>query len=423
MKRGNNPVIQNRGICDPHLHVFDGKMYMYCSHDVDRCQTNYAMTDWCICSSDDLVHWEIESFPRPEDTYIGPTEGCWATDAAQRNGKYYFYFSHANISTGVMVSDHPGKGFVDALGEPLLPEGLTLTRSYDPTVFIDDDEAQTPYIMFGTPVWAGGDSYYIARLNDDMVSLAEQPRKVKLNHEGSDKPALHKYNGLYYLTYGIHYATAENVYGPYLYRGFIGSSIDHGNFVEWNNQWFQSFTIFDPTIFYRGSGLCYIHYKDNGEMVADPMIMEYGVGQYEATWNRIEAEWYMAGDKMRKKELPYYGFCVEGEDGGYIRFPHIHDMPENAGICFFAGSLSWEGGRIEVRKDTPDGELLGSCDIPYTGTIDLGGFDFRYCPLKNVAGDADLCFVFRGGKDNYPVVIDWFRVYENMEGFVSDRPY
>ena len=67
-----NPVIRNMGICDPHLHVFDGKMYMYCSHDVDRRQTGYVMHDWCICSSEDLVDWRIESFPRPEDTYIGP---------------------------------------------------------------------------------------------------------------------------------------------------------------------------------------------------------------------------------------------------------------------------------------------------------------------------------------------------------------
>lgn len=181
---GNNPVIRDQGICDPHLHVFNGKMYMYCSHDVDRRQTGYVMHDWCICSSEDLVDWTIESFPRPEDTYIGPTDGCWATDAAERNGQYYFYFSHANISTGVMVSRDPGKGFRDALGHPLLPEGLTPTRSYDPAVFIDDDEQASPYIVFGTPVWANGDSYYIARLNEDMISLAETPRKLLLNHEG-----------------------------------------------------------------------------------------------------------------------------------------------------------------------------------------------------------------------------------------------
>ena len=411
-KFGNNPVIQNMGICDPHLHVFQNRVYMYCSHDVDRKQTGYHMTDWCICSSRDMVHWEIEEFVRPENTYLGETDNCWATDAAERNGKYYFYFSNANINTGVAVSDHPGKGFRDALGKPLLAEGLTPTRSYDPAVFIDDDEGRTPYIIFGTPVWANGDSYYIAKLSEDMISLDEQPRKVILNHEGSDKPALHKYNGTYYLTYGSHYATSDCVYGPYSYGGFIGSSIDHGNFMEWNNQWFQSFTIFDPTVFYRGSGICYIHYRENGDMVADPMIVEYGVGQYEGTWNRIEAEWYMAGDSIRKKELPFYGFGVLGQNGGYLQFPNIHDMPKNAGICFYAGSLSENGGKIEVRNGTPDGHLLGTCRIPYSGTIGLGGFDFYYCQIENAAGDNDLCFVFTGEGKKDVVVLDWFKIYE-----------
>ena len=406
-----NPVIRNMGICDPHLHVFDGKMYMYCSHDVDRRQTGYVMHDWCICSSEDLVDWQIESFPRPEDTYIGPTDGCWATDAAERDGRYYFYFSHANISTGVAVSDDPGKGFVDALGHPLLPEGLTPTRSYDPAVFVDDDPGRTPYIIFGTPVWANGDSYYIARLGDDMISLAEQPRKVLLDHEGSDKPALHKYGGRYYLTYGSHYAVADDVYGPYTYRGFIGSSIDHGNFVEWNGQWFQSFTLFDPTLFYRAIGLCYIHYRDNGDMVADPMIVEYGVGRYNAAWRRIEAEWYMFGSKIRKKELPFYGFCVMGEDGGQIRFPHVCDLPKNAGVCLYAAGLSDAESRIEIREGDADGRLLGVCRIRPGKSLEIGNFDLYYGRLAHPGGEADLCFVFCGGGDGHVAALDHFRFY------------
>ena len=59
-KYGNNPVIQNMGICDPHLHAFKDRVYMYCSHDVDRKQKGYHMKDWCICSSKDMVQWEIE---------------------------------------------------------------------------------------------------------------------------------------------------------------------------------------------------------------------------------------------------------------------------------------------------------------------------------------------------------------------------
>ena len=412
MKYSHNPIISGEGICDPHLHVFGDKMYLYCSHDAQKEDRNFIMHDWCILSSSDMVHWEIESMPRPEDTYIGPTKDCWATDAAERNGKYYFYFSNGMTSTGVAVSDHPGKGFRDALGKPLLPKGLTPTYSYDPAVYVDDDENHTPYIVFGTPVWAGGDSYYIARLNEDMISLAETPKKIILNDDADDKPFIHKHNGVYYLSWASHYATADNVYGPYTYRGFCSSSTDHGSFAEWNGQWFQSFTITDPYWSFRATGLCYVHYRDNGEMVTDQLIREYGVGQYEGSWNRIEAEWYMQGKGIRKTELPYGGFGVLADDGGSIRFPNIHDIPENAGIVFYCGMKDKDHEAvIEIHEDTPDGKLLGVCPVRNPQQHLIVGYDFFDCRLNNRGGDENLCFVFKGERKKEILTLDWFKLF------------
>lgn len=408
----HNPIIKGQGICDPHMHVFRDRMYIYCSHDVGLEEKNFCMRDWCIVSSEDLVSWRIESFPRPEDTYIGPTRDCWATDAAERNGKYYFYYSHGMESTGVSVSDDPGTGFKDALGKPLLPKGLTPTFSYDPCVFIDDDEQKTPYIIFGTPVWAGGDSYYIARLNEDMISLAEKPRKIALNDYADDKPALHKYNGKYYLSWASHYAIADNVYGPYRYAGFTGASTDHGNFTQWRGQWFQAFTIFDPFWYNRATGLCYVHFKDNGEMVTDQLIREYGVGQYEGSWNRIEAEWYMEIQNARKVEMPYGGFGVRADNGGWIRFPHIHDVPANAGIGFYAGTDAEKDAVIEIRDTDPDGALLGICEIRRPQQHLISGYDYFVAKLNNRGGEENLCLVFRGKDDRSVVTLDWFKLFE-----------
>ena len=36
MKYSHNPIISGEGICDPHLHVFGDKMYLYCSHDAQK---------------------------------------------------------------------------------------------------------------------------------------------------------------------------------------------------------------------------------------------------------------------------------------------------------------------------------------------------------------------------------------------------
>ena len=104
----NNPIIQGLGICDPHIHVFDNKAYLYASHDRSINNTTWLMDDWQIWSSKDLVIWEYETTFRPEETYIGKCDKCWAVDTAQRNGKYYYYFSNGNKDIGVAVADKPG---------------------------------------------------------------------------------------------------------------------------------------------------------------------------------------------------------------------------------------------------------------------------------------------------------------------------
>jgi hypothetical protein len=304
--------------------VFNNRAYIFAGHDfADPNGKQWDTREWWVWSSADMVEWTMESVLKPEDTYIKRSgSNAWAGDAAERNGKYYCYFSNAARDTGVAVSDSPGRPYRDALGKPMLPERVTPTRSYDPTLFVDDDAQKTPYLIFGSPAWVkNGDSYYMARMNVDMVSLAETPRKIILqNPDGTinkadDKNFLHKHNGLYYLSWRSKYATSTNAYGPYTYRGDIGTTHDHASFCPWNNQWFMCYTIFDRTGAHRASGLCYIHFKDNGEMATvEHEIKAYGVGRYEGTWPQIQAEWYMAAsDGTVKREIPGEGFTVHAK--------------------------------------------------------------------------------------------------------------
>ena len=153
---------------------------------------------------------------------MGKSDQCWAVDCAERNGRYYYYFSDGNSRTGVAVADSPGGPFSDPLGKPLLDSSLTPTREYDPTVFRDDDGEY--YLAFGGPAWAYGKDcgYFIAKLNEDMISLAETPRRIELDHGGDDKASLNKFEGRYYLSYGGFYAVSDSVYGPYKYLGHTG---------------------------------------------------------------------------------------------------------------------------------------------------------------------------------------------------------
>lgn len=81
----NNPIIPMRGVCDPHIHIFNNIAYLYAIHDKSIDNLKWCMSDWQIWSSADLVNWEYESTVRPEDTYIGESTGCWAVDAASIN--------------------------------------------------------------------------------------------------------------------------------------------------------------------------------------------------------------------------------------------------------------------------------------------------------------------------------------------------
>lgn len=103
-----NPILRRRGVCDPHVRIFNDRAWLYATHDKSPDSTTFVMEDWWVWSSPDLVNWTHECTLRPEDTYIGPGfTSCWATDAAERNGRYYWYFSEANRSTGVVVGETP----------------------------------------------------------------------------------------------------------------------------------------------------------------------------------------------------------------------------------------------------------------------------------------------------------------------------
>jgi hypothetical protein len=170
----------------------------------------------------------------------------WAIDANFYNGKYYLTFcaiekSTGTFKTGLAVSDRPegpftNIGFIDGV-----------EWGQDPAFFIDDDK--TPYL-----IWGGRGSILIAELNEDLLSVkVETITNISEQINGYEGPFLHKYQGLYYLTYPaldgekwpqrMSYATAENIFGPYTARGIYidqypgHSGTIHGSVVQFKEQW------------------------------------------------------------------------------------------------------------------------------------------------------------------------------------------
>lgn len=215
-----NPIVPGIGLCDPHVRVYQDRIWLYATHDASPDNKFYRMDDWWIWSSDDLITWRHECTLRPEETYWRkPCSSCWAVDAACRNGKYYLYFSRGPREIGVLVGPTPKGPWSDPLGKPLIPDGLVPTEARDPGILMDHDGNN--YLVFGT--W----DFYIARLNDDMISLAETPRLIQIDDKQGpygpgktdDKPYLHRRGSIYYLSWGCFYGMSENVYGPYRCRG------------------------------------------------------------------------------------------------------------------------------------------------------------------------------------------------------------
>lgn len=404
-----NPIIFRKGVCDPHIHIFNNKAYLYATHDAPGYTEGFCMLDWQIWSSEDLIDWELEATIHPEDFYCGSIDQCWAVDAAYKDGKYYLYFSTGAWGVGVAVADSPAGPFVDALGCSIAdyhtyPENIP---KWDPHVFQDDDGEA--YLIVGTCLqekpW---DCYLIARLEHDMIHLAEPFRRVE--YEGNpcpeDKPSVHKQNGVYYLTHASYYAVSDNVYGPYIHRGHIGFTNDHGAFFTYHNQtYFAAGGMDNANRYFRSSYLVPCHYRENGDIFIDQQIAAYGCGQYDAAWEKIQADWYFAASRECKAQTENGDTAIELRDGEYAYFPEILNVETNTRMQIYASCrdgaqlLVFEKDPEHFRKtgaaadDGSSGSLLGSCTLD--GNPDGGELVYECC-LNCTAGKKSLLLKIRG---------------------------
>jgi hypothetical protein len=279
------PLLRDIYTADPSAHVFNGRLYVYPSHDIDAgvpaddLGSHFAMRDYHVFSMDSVggrVTDHGVALDIKDVAWAG--RQMWAPDAAEKGGSYYLYFPVKDkqdvFRIGVAVGSSPAGPFK---ARPAPIEG---TYSIDPAVFKDTDGRH--YMYFGgiwggqLQRWASGaytpkDVYpakdqpalsaKMARLGDDMVSLAEPPKDIVLLDQ-SGKPLtagdngrrffeaawMHKYNGTYYFSYStgdthfIMYATGTSPYGPFTVRGKVLEPVlgwtNHHSIVEFKGTWY-----------------------------------------------------------------------------------------------------------------------------------------------------------------------------------------
>jgi hypothetical protein len=289
----SQPLVSNIYTADPSAHVFNGKIYIYPSHDIDAGipfndnGDHFGMEDYHVISMESVTSEAIDNgLALHVDDVPWAERQMWAPDAAHKNGKYYLYFpaKRANgiFQIGVAISDSP-------IG-PFLPEPEAIKGSYtiDPAIFEDEDGK---YYMYFGGIWGGQLQKYrnnkyaeeneeplaneaalgpiVALLADDMKEFAEEPKEIKILDENGEEILagdnkrrffeaswVHKYNGKYYFSYStgdthfICYAIGDNPYGPFTYQGIILKPVigwtSHHSICKVEEKWY---------LFYHDSSL------------------------------------------------------------------------------------------------------------------------------------------------------------------------
>lgn len=285
MSKERKPLVTHIYTADPSAHVYEGKIYIYPSHDIPHNGEDndngdeYQMQDYHVFTMDGI---DAECVDQGEVLNMRDVpwvrDQMWAPDVVYKNGKYYLVFpardKEGDFRLGIAISEKPEGPFA---AEENYIEG---SYSIDPAAFMDDDGKV--YVYFGG-LWGGQLEKYrtgvfdpqgkepgpqepavmprCAVMSEDMLSFAQPSVGVEILDENgnpilaSDEdrryfegPWMHKYKGKYYLSYStgtthyIVYATGDNPLGPFTYRGRIMEPVigwtTHHSIIEFEGKWY-----------------------------------------------------------------------------------------------------------------------------------------------------------------------------------------
>ena len=264
------PLVTHIYTADPSAHYFNGKIYIYPSHDIDAGEafddlgSHFAMEDYHVISMDSIDSKAVDNgVALHVDDVPWAKQQMWAPDANEKDGKFYLFFPAKDFEgifrIGVAISDSPTGPFK---AEPKAIEG---SFSIDPAVFKDDDGV---YYMYFGGLWGGQLQRWrtgvfnpdqpesptaflpaddepallplVAKMTEDLLAFDETPKALEILDENGDlllsgdndrrffeAAWLHKHKGKYYFSYStgdthfICYAMGDSPYGPFIYTGRI----------------------------------------------------------------------------------------------------------------------------------------------------------------------------------------------------------
>ena len=271
---------------DGEPHVFDGRLYIYGSHDRSG-GTAYCEQDYVTWSApvDDLSDWRYEGVIYRKNQDPSNADGnmqLWAPDVTKGpDGRYYLYYCFSFYpEIGVAVSDSPAGPF-EFYGHVKYPENINGGRTladfmpFDPAVLTDEDGRVYLYYGFAPggekPMQKPelteeemaamtdeqrerleklsgikfGEGAVCAELESDMLTLKEIPHEIVpgenktagtsfAGHGFFEASSIRRFGDTYYFVYSSHkshelcYATSSRPDGDFVFGGTIVSNGDIG---------------------------------------------------------------------------------------------------------------------------------------------------------------------------------------------------
>lgn len=427
-----NPIIRDQFTADPTARVFNGKVYLYPSHDIlppeGQRQDWFCMEDYHVFSSENLTDWTDHGVILTQNKvpWVRPNSySMWAPDCVERGGKYYFYFPSApaggmrGFGVGVAIADSPEGPFIPE------PEPIKGINGIDPCVLQASDG--NAYIFWG----AGR----CAKLKDNMKELADDTPKetVKwgdrefemlgvnclkgLPSRQAEGPFAFEYNGNYYLTYPyvrdstevLAYAMSKHPMGPYEYKGLImaehanGCWTNHHSIVNFKGQWylFYHHNAYSPRDDKRRSVQIEKLFFNPDGSIQEVRPTLRGVGISNA-FERIQVDRYSAISEVGARieyidaANTFKGWKTQLSDGGWIQYNDVKFDVEPQMVLVNACSAEGAivrvlvGGSCVARVKIPARSRFESTTEQLTAAVSPAVSDLR---LELESGDAQIDYI------------------------------
>lgn len=421
-KQRVNPYLPSwEYIPDGEPYVFNGRVYVYGSHDRFNGHV-FCLNDYVCWSApvDDLSDWRYEGviYKKTDDPLNPDGHMClYAPDVTQGpDGRYYLYYVLDKVSVvSVAVSTHPA-GKYEFYGYVKYPDGTRLGEKpgdqpqFDPGVLTEGDRT---YLYTG--FCARGDKSrngaMATVLGPDMLTIVEppvfvapsEPYSAGTGFEGFEffeAPSIRKRGDTYYFIYSsismheLCYATSKHPTKDFKYQGVIVSNCDrhidtykpadmpayvpgnnHGSIVEINGDWYVFYHRHTNGTWFSRQG-CLEKIKFNADGTIPQVEITSCGGIDQPLEGKGEYPAYLACHLFYPDEPRRFPkITQDGRDGdeepGYI--VDMHDSA-TAGFKYFdckgikQVSIKVRGycrGYFEV-KTAWDGEVLGKIPVEFS---------------------------------------------------------